>query len=124
MPGTTDLLKDLVEHYQLHIITNGFEEIQAIKIETSGITPYFSTVICSDRAGAKKPDARIFAYALKKARGRSEDALMIGNDLYADMSGARNAGWDHVHFAAECEPDAEATYTVRSMKDLRAILLR
>ncbi len=123
MPGTMALLDDLLPHYQLHIITNGFEEVQAVKIKSSGIDPYFSTVISSEKAGAKKPDPRIFGHALKLCTACADDALMIGDNLIADMLGARRAGWDHVHFAAECEPDAEATYTIRHMDELRPILL-
>lgn len=123
MPGTFQLLQDLSPHYRMHIITNGFEDIQAIKIRSSGILHLFSHVISSEKAGVKKPDQRIFAHALRTAGADREGSLMIGDNPIADMLGARNAGLDHVHFAAACEPDAEATYRVRNMEELRKILL-
>ncbi len=123
MPGTLQLLQDLGTHYQMHIITNGFEEVQAVKIKSSGIVHFFTEVISSEKAGAKKPDPRIFAHAMKRSGARPEECLMIGDNMHADMLGARLAGWDHVHFAAACEPDPEATYTVCNMDGLRAILL-
>lgn len=123
MPGTLGLLKDLGSHYSMHIITNGFEEVQALKVQSSGIAGFFTHVISSEKAGARKPDPRIFAHALKHSGARDEECLMIGDNMLADMLGARQAGWDHVHFAAACEPDPEATYNVRHMDELRPILL-
>jgi putative hydrolase of the HAD superfamily len=123
MPGTLGLLQDLSPHYRMHIMTNGFQEVQTVKIRSSGITELFSSVICSEKAGAKKPDPRIFKYALKVSKAQPHECLMIGDSPAADMLGARRAGWDHVHFAADCEPDPEATHAVCDMEGLRRILL-
>ncbi len=123
MPGAKELLQDLSVHYELHIITNGFEEVQHLKIMSSGIAGYFSEIICSEKAGARKPDRRIFDHAQSLARAQKEECLMIGDNLLADMLGARRAGWDHAHFAAEIEADVSATYRVKHMDELRPILL-
>ncbi len=123
MPGARRLLQDLDEHYRMHIITNGFDAVQAIKVRSSGIVHLFASVISSEKAGVKKPDPKIFDHALKISGARKEECLMIGDNPYADMIGARRAGWDHAHFAAECEPDAQATYTVKELDELRPILL-
>ena len=123
MPGALDLLNELGDRYRLHVITNGFEEVQAIKIKSSGIMHFFAEVISSEKAGARKPDPRIFDHALQRTKAQVPECLMIGDDLNADMIGARRAGWDHVHFAAACDPDPEATYAVRAMSELRRILL-
>lgn len=123
MPGARELLDDLRGRYELHIITNGFTEVQATKLERSGIAEHFGAVITSEQAGVGKPDPRIFAHALRKARATAEESLMIGNSVLADMAGARAAGWDHAHFAAETEADPLATYRVVHMDELRGILL-
>ena len=65
IPFTIELLNALKDHFQLHIITNGFEEVQHIKLRESGLNHYFNKVITSEMAGAKKPDPSIFDYALK-----------------------------------------------------------
>ena len=39
--GSIEVLEYLKPKYQLHIITNGFEEVQHIKMESAGLTPYF-----------------------------------------------------------------------------------
>lgn len=123
MPGARELLADLRGRYELHIITNGFAEVQATKLEHSGIADHFGAVITSEQAGARKPDPRIFAHALRKARATAEESLMIGDSVQADMVGARAAGWDHAHFTAEAEADPLATYRVAHMDELRGILL-
>jgi putative hydrolase of the HAD superfamily len=123
MPGAADLLNDLGRDHKLHIITNGFHEVQVTKLASSGIARCFQVVLTSEQAKARKPDPRIFARALKEAGARAEESLMVGDDVRTDMGGARNAGWDHAHFAPEGEPDPLATYRVRSMAELRSILL-
>jgi putative hydrolase of the HAD superfamily len=122
-PGAKELLADLTERYKLHIITNGFEEVQHLKLASSGIQDHFDLVLTSERAGARKPDPRIFAAALKHTKARAEESMMIGDSVPADMEGARGAGWDHAHFAPNGGGDEQATYVLRRLDDLRAILL-
>ncbi len=124
MPGTIELLEDLQKVHRLHVITNGFDEVQHVKLRSSDLTRFFDVVLTSEKAGARKPDPRIFEIAMKRAKvGGVGECLMIGDNPMADMHGARNAGWDHVHFAAETDPDPLATYRVRHMDELRGILL-
>lgn len=122
-PGVPALLRDLKPHYRLHIITNGFDEVQHTKLRCSGIEDLFDAVITSERAGASKPSPAIFAYAQKRAGAEPSGSLMVGDNVLSDMAGARDAGWDHAHFAAEVEADPLATYRIRHMDDLRPLLL-
>lgn len=122
-PGVLEVLHDLRERYALHIITNGFEEVQGVKLKSSGIDGLFQEVVTSERAGASKPSPLIFAHALRRTKALPEQSLMIGDNVLSDMFGARQAGWDHAHFAAETPPDPEATYRLQEMDDLRPLLL-
>lgn len=97
-PGTIETLELLKNRFQLHIITNGFEEIQHIKLEFSGLNKYFRCLITSEQAGSKKPDAGIFNYALKQAKALPEESLMIGDDLDVDIIGANAVGMDTIFF--------------------------
>lgn len=74
LPTKKSLYRDAIEvldylkpKYSLHIITNGFEEVQLQKIITSGLQPYFTEIITSERAGSQKPNREIFDYALTLA---------------------------------------------------------
>ena len=60
-----EVLSYLEAKYSLHIITNGFEEVQHRKLASSKLRPYFEHIITSERVGVKKPDPRIFNYALE-----------------------------------------------------------
>ncbi len=122
-PHTIEVLEYLQKKYSLHIITNGFEEVQHIKMKHSGIEGYFLNTITSEAAGFKKPDIRIFEYALKTADARVENSLMIGDNLEADIIGAREAGLHQLLFNPKGESHGEEiTYEIKSLKELFDLL--
>lgn len=92
MPGTFEILDYLSPNYPLHIITNGFQEVQHIKMKNTGIDKYFTKIITSERVGKRKPEPRIFEYALKSVECKPENAIMIGDDLQTDVKGAIDFG--------------------------------
>lgn len=96
--GAIEILDYLKPKYKLHIITNGFAEIQDNKLNNSYITPYFMTITNSEMAGVKKPNPLIFEHALAKAKTKKENSIMIGDCLEADVHGAINAGIDAIFF--------------------------
>lgn len=101
-PGAVEMLETLKEQdYALHIITNGFKEVQHIKLEKSGISHFFDTVLCSEEIGVTKPHREIFTEALRLTNCKTEHAIMIGDDFKADIIGALNAGWTAIHFDPE-----------------------
>ncbi len=100
-PNTIKVLDYLKEKYQLHIITNGFEEVQHIKLSESKIADYFQEVILSERVGVKKPHPFIFKKAMKLAKAKANNSLMIGDDWYADIYGASRVGMDSIYFNPE-----------------------
>lgn len=124
-PGTIDLLLKLQDQYNMHIITNGFEDVQFIKMEQSKLDGYFQTIITSEEAGVKKPDQGIFDYALRKAGASAKESLMIGDDVEADILGAANAGIDQVWVKhPPLKPEIiKPTYEVDNLDDIRRILL-
>ncbi len=111
--GTVELLEVLNQNYDLHIITNGFEEVQALKLKNSGIAAFFKTITTSEAAGAKKPDRKIFEHALGLARATVTGSVMIGDTYEADILGARALGMQTICFnyhkasfdAQECTVD-------------------
>ena len=65
--GAQDLLEQLKNKYRLHIITNGFDKTQHIKLEHSNLIQYFNQIITSEKTGFKKPNPKIFEHALDLA---------------------------------------------------------
>ncbi len=96
--GALEILDYLNAKYNLHIITNGFQEVQAGKMTNSGIDMYFKTITNSEMAGVKKPNPKIFEFALLKANVQKQNSIMIGDCLDADVNGALNFGMDAIHF--------------------------
>jgi len=122
MPGAKALLAELHGSHRMHIITNGFDSVQRVKLECAGIGAYFDVVLSSERAGARKPDPRIFEKALRSAGATVSESLMIGDNAEADMRGARDAGIDHVHYTVDSTPDPLSTYRIAHFDELRALL--
>jgi len=96
--GTIEVLEYLGKKYKLHIITNGFADVQYKKINNSNIAGFFKTITNSEMAGVKKPNPIIFEYALNLAKANKENSVMIGDCLEADVQGALNAGLDAIFF--------------------------
>ncbi len=119
--GAVEVLEYLSPNYKLHIITNGFIEAQQTKLIHSGIEKYFDQVIVSDGFGYRKPDSRIFEYAMNQAKSKSENSLMIGDDYGPDVIGARNVGMDQIYFCNK-ENIKEATFVIHSLIELKEIL--
>lgn len=93
MEHTHEALEHLLsKSYRLHILTNGFSDVQQIKMKSSGITHYFDCVITSECTGHKKPSKEIFEYALQRAGAHTNNSVMVGDSLDADIRGALNAG--------------------------------
>ena len=123
VPGTMELLEYLKPKYHLHLITNGFEEVQDTKLTLSGMKPYFETLTVSEEVGVKKPNPEIFQYALNKAHATAEESLMIGDEMAVDIDGARAAGIDTVLFNPRGEKiEGTRTFEVRNLQEIKQIL--
>lgn len=133
--GAHDLLQYCAPRYEMHIITNGFIEVQGHKMKAAKLEPYFKAIINSEHAGVRKPHPNIFQFALEQAGATKEESLMIGDDWDADILGARDFGMDQVYLD-ESEQDHNSrlpgagahrhnykpTYTIHSLSELMDIL--
>ncbi len=115
--GTIELLEYLKTKYTLHIVTNGFPEVQHIKMSNSGLSPYFQEVFISEEIGYNKPDKRIFEYIFKTLNANAEHCIMIGDSWDADIQGAINVGMDYIYLGQE-----RKAKTVQTLKELKELL--
>lgn len=121
--GALELLDYLKDRYALHILTNGFQEVQFKKIVNSKIDSYFQTVTNSEIAGVKKPDPLIFKCALKQAGTSAERSVMIGDNLIADIKGALEVGMDAIYFNPVMNSESSSsTLQVSRLLDIKNIL--
>ncbi|TCZ72220.1 YjjG family noncanonical pyrimidine nucleotidase [Flaviaesturariibacter aridisoli] len=123
-PDTKEVLTCLQEKgYGMHMITNGFEQIQHAKLRVSGLDTFFQHIVTSEGSNSLKPQPEIYHYALEKAGATAADSLMIGDSLEVDIAGARGVGMDGVHVNFNGAAQAFApTYTVTALKQLLAFL--
>ena len=117
--NTFEILDYLESKYRLHIITNGFEEVQHLKLRNSGIQKYFSTVTTSEDAKCKKPNPQIFEIALKKASVLSKASIMIGDSMEADIVGARNAGMHTLFFNYKSEVVTPCYTSINTLLEIK-----
>lgn len=121
-PNTIEVLEYLRPRYRLHIITNGFQEIQDKKLRNAQIEKYFDQVINSEMAGVKKPNPRIFELALQNAGTRAERSLMVGDSLEADIMGARAVGFHTIHFNGHNEPAHDIGPMIHDLSEIKSLL--
>jgi len=119
-----EILEKLKGNYRLHIITNGFEEIQMTKLTYSGLDKYFEQIITSEKASFQKPDPRIFRFAMNSAGARPNESVMIGDNLNTDIQGAIKANMDQIYFnPGKVNHNHAVTYEISHLHELEMILL-
>ena len=123
LPNAIPVLDYLFQKYTLHIITNGFTEVQNTKISNSNLNKYFSCIIDSETVGVKKPHSKIFNYAynISKAAYKNE-CLMIGDNYQADVMGALNYGFKAIHLNSNNESYHENSLIITDLISLKEIL--
>ena len=123
LPNAISVLDYLFQKYKLHIITNGFTEVQNTKISNSNLSKYFTCIIDSETVGVKKPHSKIFNYAynISKAAYKNE-CLMIGDNYQADVMGAINNGFKAIHLNSNNESYHENSLIISDLISLKEIL--
>jgi putative hydrolase of the HAD superfamily len=106
----------------MHIITNGFQEVQYLKLEKSGISKYFNQIITSESVGFQKPHPAIFCHAMKVANTTPQESMMIGDNWEADIMGAYQAGMHVIFCNYHREPVGENIKSVTHLLQLKQYL--
>jgi putative hydrolase of the HAD superfamily len=122
VPHAKEVLDHCKGRYEMHLITNGFETTQRLKLQYSGIARYFTHLITSEKSNSMKPHADIFTYALNAAKATVEESIMIGDAIDIDILGAINAGWDTVYYNPhKVQHGRKPTYEVEHLEELMRI---
>jgi putative hydrolase of the HAD superfamily len=125
-PHVHEVLDVLRACYPLALVTDAQSAYARAELHKVGLLDYFDPIIVSGDHGYRKPDRRLFQFALDGLRVAAENVLFVGNDMYRDIFGARRVGMQTVLFDSDqgtkvhldCVPD----YTITDLRDLKRIL--
>jgi len=122
VPHAKELLDHCKGRYEMHLITNGFETTQRLKLQYSGISRYFTHLITSEKSNSMKPHRDIFEFALAAAGATVSESIMIGDAVEIDILGAINAGWDTVYYNPHgVQHTHKPTYEVAHLEELMRV---
>ena len=125
-PSVREVLDVLRGRYPLAVVTDAQSANARGELHKVGLLGYFDPVVVSGDHGYRKPDRRLFQFAIDGMNVAAGNALYVGNDMYRDIHGAREAGMKTVMFDSDqgtkahldCVPD----YTITDFRDLLQIL--
>lgn len=127
LPGARALIDALVGKVNLGIITNGFTQLQQIRLQKTGMETAFSQVIISEQVGKAKPDKAIFDHAFERmGHPEKHQVLMVGDTLQSDILGGINAGIDTCWLNSAgviADSHIQPHYQVGSLNELHQRLL-
>ena len=119
-PNALETLDYLLTKYDVHLITNGFKEVQTTKLRSSKLDGYFKTITTSEDVGVLKPHPKVFHTALNDANAEIHDSIYVGDHFESDVLGSKNVGMDQVFFNPEgAIHPPEATYEIKDLKELQ-----
>ncbi|MCK4968364.1 MAG: HAD-IA family hydrolase [Candidatus Aenigmarchaeota archaeon] len=84
--STLKLLKQ--NNLKVGLVTDSLLDIQIEKLRRLSITDYIDFIVSSEEAGKEKPHSAMFLLALKKGNCKTNETIMIGDNLERDIRGA------------------------------------
>jgi putative hydrolase of the HAD superfamily len=128
-PGVPETLGLIRDHgLPMAIVTDAHSRDATIRLEKSGLLPFFSGIVSCDLSGAKKPAHEPFLAALEMFRADPQETLLIGDSPRRDIEPCRELGIRTVYARygdrfADDRSTVPADFTIDAMEELPAILL-
>lgn len=122
LEGAEEVARRLHGKAGLVLITNGIADVQRPRFASSGLSEYFVDIVISEEVGASKPDPRIFDAAFQvMAWPKTEEVLIVGDSLTADIKGGNNYGIDTCWFNPRqdlCTLDVKVHFEITELREL------
>lgn len=124
MPGALETLSALKEKgYDMHIVTNGFKEVQYKKTKNSGIGQYINQIFISEEIGFMKPRKEFFDIVLSRINATPQECALVGDSPDNDINGAQEYGIRTFFYnSRNCMAEGMNTETIDSLPDLLKVL--
>ena len=128
-PEVYDSLERVNKKFKTALVSN-FTDSQFLykSLKRLGIELFFDSIIISDSYGWRKPHSKIFTHFLNSLDVKAEEALFVGDDLEADVKGAKDSGITSVLIKRPCNKRIKANrdilpdHIVNSLLDLEELL--
>ena len=126
LPGAEAAVKRLSQKYRLFLASNGTASVQAGRMTSANLYPYFEKVFVSQEIGFNKPAKAYFDACFSQIPGFDPcRAMMVGDSLTSDIQGGNNAGiltcWVNGRGEAP-DPNIPADYEIKALSELEALL--
>lgn len=126
LPQVVETLNALHGKVKMAIITNGFDFMQAKRLQNTQTAHFFEFVVVSENVGVAKPDPLIFENAFQQMRERDKSQiLMVGDTLTSDILGGNQVGidtcWYNAHHKTN-DTQIQPTFTIHSMTELVSLV--
>lgn len=104
--GVFELLEELKKRgKKIYLLSNAQRIFTWHELDALGLLSYFDGVVISSDEGCKKPSKQFYDVVLDRYGLKASESIMIGNDQYADIQGAKNAGLDALYIHTEISPE-------------------
>lgn len=100
---------------KLYILSNAQECFTLAEIQKLGLTPFFDGIELSSAFGKKKPSPDFFEYALEKYGLNRGDTVYTGNDICADICGARSVGLKTAYVLSNISPEEDGLEKAKTL---------
>lgn len=124
LPGVKDMLEFLNGKFRLGLISNSLAENTRKDLKVLSITGNLDSIVISSDMGIRKPDPRIFLYALEQLNIAAGDAIFVGDNFQEDIVGAKGVGMKTVLVTGESsmQPvDTEPDFVVARSVDIMSL---
>ena len=126
LPTLKKLEKD---GYRMGLISNAGDDQDVRQlVRRFGISPYFDFILTSAACSYRKPHPRIFELAIANWYFLPSETVMVGDNLDADVRGAKNAGLYAVWISrragqsSDDQPRVQPDATISTLSELPALL--
>ena len=128
--GAVDLILNLKKSglVKLGLISNGFSQLQKIRLEKAGLLECFEFFMTSEEAGIAKPHSEIFEHAFSKMGEFTHSrVLMVGDNYHSDIKGGLGIGIDTCWFNRDAKPLPEGLalpkHQVSSLAEVKKLVI-
>ena len=115
------LLEELYGKFKLGVISNSMSQVPKIFLEQNSLIKYFDAIAISGAIGFRKPNPKIFNYALEKLNVKPSETIHVGDSFEEDIIGAKNVGmkalWICEEKPIDRKPVTQPDFIVNSIAD-------